>query len=294
MLLNYVVTDNKYINIKELLKQEYLMSDRLILKLKTNNRISSNGISSSVSKILSVGDNIEINLNFEEDNSNILPIKMNLDIIFEDDALLVINKPANTPVHPSMLHYSDSLSNGVKYYFDSIGLKRKLRPVNRLDRNTTGIVIFAKNDYIQECLSKQMHSNKFKKEYIAIVDGTLDKKYGTINAPIGRKEGSIIERQVLNGGDNAVTEYNVITQFEEYCLIHIVLKTGRTHQIRVHMAHIGHPILGDSLYGKESIFISRQALHAEKVTFIHPITKKEIELHAPIPSDIEFLKNENR
>lgn len=149
-----------------------------------------------LTKKLRSGDKISFLIDFEEDNSNIFPTKMDLQIIYEDDAFIVINKPSNIPVHPSMLHYENSLSNGLKYYFDSIRLKKKIRPVNRLDKDTSGIVIFAKNEYVQEALIKQMKSKTFKKEYFAICDGSFssDLYSGTINAPIARKENSIIER----------------------------------------------------------------------------------------------------
>lgn len=157
---------------------------------------------------------------------------------------MVINKPANLAVHPSMLHYGNSLSNGVKYYFDSIGLKKKIRPVNRLDKNTSGLVIFAKCEYIQECLSKQMESNVFKKEYLCLAQGNFgDKKNGIIDLPIARKDDSIIERCINKSGKPSVTYYEVLKEFDNFSLVKCILKTGRTHQIRVHMKAIGHPLL---------------------------------------------------
>ena len=152
MKLKYTIKENDtYSNLKELIKAYFNISDRLLLKLKKNNKILINNTVANINSSLSTNDIIEILIDFEENNSNIVPTSMNLDIIYEDDSYIVINKPANMPVHPSMDHFTDSLSNGVKYYFDSIGLKKKIRPVNRLDRNTSDIVIFAKNVYIQEC-----------------------------------------------------------------------------------------------------------------------------------------------
>ena len=188
-----------------------------------------------------------------------------------------------------MDHFEDSLSNGIRFYFDEIGLKRKIRPVNRLDKDTSGIVIFAKNEYVQECLVKQMKKNTFVKEYIAVCSGSFDCKAGTIDAPIARKEDSIIERCVSEAGDKAVTHYEVLKNVNNYSVVKCILETGRTHQIRVHLAHIGHPLLGDTLYGTSSPLISRQALHAYKVKFIHPISLKSIELTAKIPNDIENI-----
>ena len=215
--------------------------------------------------------------------------KMDLDILYEDDCLLIINKPADIPVHPSILHYEDSLSNGVKYYFDSKNIKTKIRPVNRLDKDTSGIVIFAKNEYIQESLIKQMKNNIFKKEYYAILEGNLDKNNGTINAPISRKEGSIIEREINSNGDNSITHFELIKNYNNICLVKFILETGRTHQIRVHSKYIGHPILGDSLYGNKSELISRQALHAYKFQFLHPISKKQVSIQIDLPYDMKKI-----
>ena len=221
-------------------------------------------------------DILTIDLNYKEDNSNIIANKMNLDIVYEDEGLLLINKPAGVAVHPSIEHYKDSLASGVKYYFESKGIAKKIRPVNRLDLNTSGLIVFAKNEYIQESLIRQMKNNIFKKEYLAIVDGYLKNKKGTIDEPIARKENSIIERCVSKDGKSAITEYEVIKEKDNYSLIKCKLLTGRTHQIRVHFAYIGHPLIGDTLYGKKSNLIDRQALHSCKISFCNPITGKNM------------------
>ena len=290
MKLEYIVNNlTKYKTVKEVLKEEFKISDRLIIKLKASKQIYLNNNSTYINQKIKIGDNICVNLDFDETSDNIVPTKINLDILYEDDALLILNKPPFMPVHPSMDHYEDSLSNSVKHYFNSIGLKRKIRPVNRLDKNTSGIVIFAKNEYVQECLVKQMKSNIFEKEYMALVDGIIDKTKQIIDAPIARKEDSIIERCVSPNGDIAITIIELLKTFDNYSLIKCILKTGRTHQIRVHSSHIGHPIIGDDLYGKKSKKINRQALHAYKVKFIHPITNDKIEIIAQIPEDIKNL-----
>ena len=290
MKLEYIVNKlTKYQTVKQVLKEEFLLSDRLIIKLKKSKQIYLNNNSVFINQTVKLNDKIEINLDFEETSDNIFPTKTNLDILYEDEGLLILNKPPFMPIHPSMDHYEDSLSNGVKYYFNSIRLKRKIRPVNRLDKNTSGIVIFAKNEYIQECLIKQMKLNVFEKEYIALVHGCLNKKKQIISSPIARKDGSIIERCVSPEGDTAITEVKLINTFNSYSLVKCNLKTGRTHQIRVHLSYIGHPILGDDLYGTKSDLINRQALHAYKIKFIHPITKKEIEIISQITKDIEKL-----
>lgn len=292
MKLEYTVTEKtRHTNIRQILKCEFGMSDRLILKLKRVNQIYCNGNIVSVNSTINSGDKILADIDFCEECENIVPTKMDLDILYEDEGLLIINKNANTPVHPSLNHYEDSLSNGVKYYFDSKGLKRKIRPINRLDKDTSGIVLFAKNEYIQECLIKQMKTNEFQKEYLAIVDGIVNKKEQIVIAPIARKDTSIIERCVSIDGDYAETIIELIQTYTNYSLIKCILKTGRTHQIRVHTKHIGHPILGDTLYGTASSLISRQALHAHNVSFIHPITKQRLGIVCDVPEDMLTLIN---
>lgn len=294
MKLTYQVNDKeKFDNIKEVLKVKFKVSDRLLLKLKNNKKIFLNLKVESINCAVKPLDIIEVYIDFEEDNSNIVPTKMDLNIIYEDEAYLVIDKCAGIPVHPSMEHYDDSLSNGLRYYFDCMGLRKKIRPVNRIDKDTSGIVIFAKNEYIQECLIKQMKTNTFTKEYIAICDGIFDNKSGTIDAPVARKENSIIERCVSVNGENAVTHYEVIKEIsnveEPYSIVRCRLETGRTHQIRVHMKHINHPLLGDTLYGSSSKLINRQALHSYRTCFTHPINQELVTYIAPIPQDMKEI-----
>ncbi len=287
MEFNYTVTTpNLYNTVRDVLKNYFLVSSRLLLKLKNNNCVFLNNKKCSINSTISLGDIISFSLDYDEDNSNIVATNIPLNIVYEDDCLLIINKQPNIAIHPSMLHYDNSLSNGVKFYFDSIGLKKKIRPVNRLDRNTSGLVIFAKNEYVQEFLIKQMQNNTFSKEYLAILEGTLDNKYGTINAPIARKKDSIIERCVDENGDTSITHYKVIKEFNNLSLVNFKLETGRTHQIRVHSSYIGHPILGDDLYGNKSSLIYRQALHSYKISFIHPKTREKMCFEIDLPKDM--------
>lgn len=293
MNFKYIVCETDE-SIKQILKNKFTMSERYILKLKKNNCICINNIPVHINYKIIPGDYLSITENFDEDSSNIVPnSNVDLEILYEDDFLLIVNKPPHLPVHPSILHYEDSLSNGVKYYFNRINLKKKIRPVNRLDKDTSGIVIFAKNEYIQECLIKQMKSNIFKKYYIAILDGILENDHGTIEAPIARKENSIIERTISSSGDNAISHYKVLKRFRNMTEVEFYLETGRTHQLRVHSKHIGHPIIGDTLYDKSSALISRQALHAYKVEFIHPIIKEKTIIQAPVPDDLKNITRSN-
>ena len=291
MKLEYIVKNNQF-TINHILQNELQISSRLLYKLIRLKKIYLNGFLCDTRKKVLENDIISIDFNYEEDNSNIVPTKMNLDIIYEDDWLLIVNKPAGIAIHPSILHYSDSLSNGIKFHFDSISLNKKIRPVNRLDSDTSGLVVFAKCEYIQECLILQMKNHIFQKEYLAICEGNFDVISDIISLPIARKENSIIERCISNDGQMSITHYEVLKQFNDYVLVKCILETGRTHQIRVHFSAIGHPLIGDSLYGSSSKLIPRQALHCYNLKFTHPITKENLEFFSELPSDLKKLLKE--
>ena len=253
MLLKYIVGDNK--NLRSILKDELNISSRLFNKIK-NKHVFVNGEHAIYYKELNVNDVVEVDFSYDDDNYNNIVSNHDIkfEIVYEDEWLLIVNKGANLPVHPSLNHYDISLSNGVRAYFDKIGLNKTVRLVNRIDKDTTGLVVIAKCEYIQECLIKQMNDDSFIKEYIAIARGLVDSS-GVIDFPIARKDGSIIERCVdLVRGENAITNYVRLNYNPELdiSLVKCRLFTGRTHQIRVHFAYIGHPLLGDSLYGLES------------------------------------------
>ena len=286
MFLEYIVNNEK--SIREVLIVHYHFSNRYCLHLKINNNIYLNDDNQLIylDKVVNNGDKVSIKLDDEENNCNILPKFVPLDILCEDDYIIALNKPPHMPVHPSLEHFDDSLSNGLKFYFDSINLKRKIRPINRLDKDTSGIVLFAKFPFIQYSLQN------YNKEYITIVNGRIEND-GVIDKPIARKNNSIIERCVSDEGKNAITEYKVLKNFsisnKEYTMLRCILHTGRTHQIRVHFRYIGHSILGDTLYGEKSNLIDRQALHASKITFLHPVTKKEIMISCTLPDDMKKI-----
>lgn len=254
MLLKYIVGDNK--NLRSILKDELNISSRLFNKIK-NKYVFVNGEHAIYYKDLNVNDVVEVDFSYDDDNYNNIVSNPDIkfEIVYEDDWLLIVNKGANLPVHPSLNHYDISLSNGIRAYFDKIGLNKTVRLVNRIDKDTTGLVVIAKCEYIQEALIKQMNDDSFIKEYIAIARGLVDST-GVIDFPIARKDGSIIERCVdLVRGENAITNYVRLNYNPELdiSLVKCRLLTGRTHQIRVHFAYIGHPLLGDSLYGFESV-----------------------------------------
>ena len=278
MNLYYKVIDDRYKTLKDCMKNYFYASDRFICKLKREKRLQVNKKEVYINYELKLNDEVNINIDFEEECDNIVPQKMNLNILYEDEAIFVLDKEKGMPIHPSHGHYEDSLANGVKFYFEQNGLKRKIRPVNRLDKDTAGIVIFAKNDYIHECFIKQMKSKEYIKKYIGLVDGILDKKEGTINASIIRKEGSIIEREVDSNGEVAITHYKVLQEYDKFSLVEFLLETGRTHQIRVHCKYINHPLLGDTLYGSSSEVYKGQALIAKEIEFVHPINRNKMKI----------------
>ena len=254
MLLKYIVEDNR--NLRSILKDELNISSRLFNKIK-NKYVFVNGEHAIYYKDLKVNDVVEVDFGYDDDNYNNIVSNPDIkfEIVYEDDWLLIVNKSANLPVHPSLNHYDISLSNGIRAYFDKIGLNKTVRLVNRIDKDTTGLVVIAKCEYVQECLIKQMNDDSFIKEYIAIARGMVDSS-GVIDFPIARKDGSIIERCVdLVHGENAITNYVRLNYNPELdiSLVKCRLLTGRTHQIRVHFAYIRHPLLGDSLYGLESV-----------------------------------------
>lgn len=292
MLLKYVVEDNK--NLRSILKDGLNISSRLFNKIK-NKYVFVNGEHAIYYRDLNVNDVVEVDFSYDDDNyDNIVSNSdIKFEIVYEDDWLSIVNKGANLPVHPSLNHYDISLSNGIRAYFDKIGLNKTVRLVNRIDKDTTGLVVIAKCEYIQECLIKQMNDDSFIKEYIAIARGLVDSS-GVIDFPIARKDGSIIERCVdLVRGENAITNYVRLNYNPELdiSLVKCKLLTGRTHQIRVHFAYMGHPLLGDSLYGVDCVDVDKcnfekskaylmnhQALQSNRVCFIHPISKKIIDI----------------
>lgn len=261
-------------------------SSTLIRKYKHSGRILVNNEISIVNRIIKKGDIIELYLN--DDNVSVKPEKMDLHICYEDDDILVVNKDAGVVVHPTAGHPDGTLANGVAWYYEKNNINAPIRPVNRLDRDTSGLIIFAKNPFMQNYLQIVCPMKKF---YIAIVRGDLEDR-GTIDLPIKRKPGSTIERMVDDDGDKAVTDFYVLKRGEKLSLVKLELKTGRTHQIRVHLSHIGHPIIGDTLYGSDTSYIKRQALHAYRLTFKQPFIGKCISIYSPIPEDMKaVLKN---
>lgn len=222
----------------------------------------------------------------DKNSPNILPVDLPLDILYEDDDVLAVNKPRAMPTHPSQNHHDDTLANAVMYYFR--GREFTFRAVTRLDCDTSGIVLVAKNAFCAQLLNNDIKNGLINKEYYAIVNGIPNPPRNVLSAPIKRVENSVILRCVSPDGKQAITEYNVLETKNELALMHLVPRTGRTHQLRVHMSYIGHPIYGDDLYGAPQSE-DRTLLHCGRLGFTHPITKKNMELICPLPQDMLTL-----
>lgn len=269
--------------IKHLLFNYLEMSDKLITDLKKGDFIKLNDKSCTVRNELKIGDVVEITIP-ETEASNIIPIKGEIDILYEDDDIIAINKPANMPTHPTRYHIEDTLANIVCGY---MGSDFVFRAVNRLDRDTTGIVLIAKNRYSAEILNRQIRNNFIKKEYYAICCGIIDEE-SIIEANIKKETDRGIKRIISTDGQYAKTMYMPVKSENGNTLVKLSPETGRTHQLRVHMSHIGHPLYGDFLYGSETNN-SRTMLHCEALYFMHPLTKKQVCIKAPLPNDF-FIK----
>lgn len=234
---------------------------------------------------LQENDILNIRLLETESSENIVPVEMELNIIYEDEDIIVINKASNTPIHPSQGNYENTLANGVAHYYISQGEKFVYRCINRLDRDTTGALILAKNALSAALLSQQMLQRQIRRTYLALASGYTPDS-GVISAPIARVDGSTIEREInFETGEEAVTHYERLAFSNELSLLELHLETGRTHQIRVHMKHIGHPLPGDFLYNPVYDKIKRQALHSYQLEFMHPITGVPLLFTAPVPED---------
>ncbi len=289
--LTYVITtEYSGFTIEKFLKaQGYSSANITAIKKMPENTVV-NGIWEHMNKKLQNGDTLKVNIQETDSSQKIPAVEMPLDIVYEDEDIIVINKPAGLSIHPSLNHYEDSLANGLAYYYESQGKPFIFRCANRLDKNTSGLTVIAKHLVSGNILSTMVKNRQFHREYYAIVRGSLKQPEGTIDAPIGRVDDSIIARQVdLENGERAITHYKVIEEKNGHSLISIHLETGRTHQIRVHFKYIGHPLIGDHLYNPDMEFMQRQALHSHKISFEHPITKKAMEFVAPLPNDMQSI-----
>jgi 23S rRNA pseudouridine1911/1915/1917 synthase len=290
-LLSYTAKpDDEGVKIDSILRNKLNLSRRIIIGLKKNNNIFLNGETAFTNAKVKVGDEISVNL-VKEESQNIEPEDIPIDIVYEDRDLLIINKQPGLVVHPTKGHQSGTLSNGVIFHWRQRGEGTIVRLVNRLDRDTSGLVIIAKNQFAHQAMAKQMDVNAVEKIYFAVVHGALSCQEGTIDLPIDRPTYESIKREVMKTGIRAVTHFRVVESFNEGSLLEIKLETGKTHQIRVHMSHSGHPLYGDTLYGEsdDSLLIGRQALHAARLVFSHPREGTPMDIRAELPEDIKIL-----
>lgn len=278
--------------LRNFLMKKKQISRSALKSIKTNGALYINGESAKVVQHIKGGDCILVEFPKEERSQWVEGKQVPLDMIYEDDHLLVLNKQAGLQTIPSMLNSEDTLANGIVYYYEKNDLPYTFHPVNRLDRDTTGLMMVAKHRYAHDLLTKQQKNKSLSRRYMALVHGTIESDTGSVDKPIGRKEGSIIERQVTEAGKEAVTHYRVLKTVKDVTLVSLELETGRTHQIRVHMASLGHPLLGDDLYGGSRKWISRQALHSSEMTFYHPFIKEPMTFQADLPEDIKKVIDE--
>lgn len=276
----------------DVLRRELGFSNRLLARLKQDERgILADGERVTVRYPLRLGQRLTLAVEDRAPSEAILPVDLPISVLYEDEFLWGVNKPPEMPTHPSHGHYDDTLANALAWYAAQRGEPFVFRPVNRLDRNTSGVVLIARDQRAAGVLARTMQQRQMKKRYLALLDGELFPDAGTLSAPIRRRAESIIFREVCGEGegDEAITAWRVLARGGGYTLVEASPETGRTHQLRVHFAHLGCSIHGDDLYGSAAEDMPRQALHAYTLAFPHPVTGEEIILTAPLPEDFRNL-----
>lgn len=278
------------LKLREYLRKHKRLSGRLIKSAALDGRIEVNNKREKLNYILKLNDTVSLNP-FKEESQNINPERMDLDIAYEDEDVIVVNKRPGMVVHPTKSYQSGTLANGLLYHFRENNENCIVRLVSRLDMDTSGLVIIGKNQFAHMALARDMKCSNFEKSYIAVVHNNMKNKSGIIDMPIYKPEGMGIKRIIDERGQKSVTRYSVIKSLRFGDIVKLVLETGRTHQIRVHLSSIGYPIFGDALYGEhdDCNYINRQALHAYKVKFPHPRTGQIVELETDLPCDIKNL-----
>lgn len=274
--------------VRDVLQKRYGVSRRLLIRAKFKGLITRNGQLVFVNEKLQAGDEIAVMVT-EDAEETVPPEDMPLSIRYEDEDLMIIAKPAGLVVHPTGNHASGTLANGVIAYWQKRGEHRRFRAVNRLDKDTSGLLIVAKNQWAHEQFSRLQQERSLHRIYQAIAEGVVEADSGTIDAPIGLAEDSFITRQVRADGQNAITHYRVLARGQGMSHLELKLDTGRTHQIRVHMSSLGHPLAGDDLYGGSREQIGRQALHACQLSFVHPRSGVPMVWTEPLPQDMSEL-----
>ena len=251
--------------------------------------LSVNGEKVTVRRQLKEGEQIEVLFPPEHPSAGMEPESMPLRIVYEDDFILIVDKPSGMNTIPSREHPFGSLANGLLGYYREKGIAATIHIVTRLDRDTTGLVLIAKHSHVHHLLSKQQRAGNINRTYEALAEGVFAQEQGVIEEPIARKKDSIIEREVHPSGQYACTVYKVLKQYPEYAHVRLKLMTGRTHQIRVHLSYLGHPLIGDNLYGGNVSLLARQALHCSQIRFFHPITGERLEFSIELPTELADL-----
>lgn len=276
--------------IREFLREIGGFSRRILIAAKSDTgEILLNGEAVTVRKKLEEGDVLEVTLPPKQVSKWLYPEKLDLTIVYEDESVLVLNKEPGIPTLPSPKHPSKTIANGVLAHYKTIGNPNTIHVVTRLDKDTSGLLLIAKNRMSHSKLARSQKEFGIKRKYQAIVEGNVGKEKGEINAPIGRKPGSIIEREVREDGKPARSYYQVMKQVFGHTLVEVALETGRTHQIRVHFSSIGHPLLGDDLYGGKRDDLNRQALHCHELIFPHPLTGERLVFQIDLPNDMKQI-----
>lgn len=289
MQYNYQVkTKEAGFSVEKILRQSLGFSRSMVRKLKNTNGVLVNGQASHLNRPVQEGDLLSIDLHTGK-ATPVLPQPIPLDIVYEDKHLLAVNKPYHMLVHPLKKEPLNTLANAVLYHYLQNGIEPVYRPVSRLDRDTSGLVVVAKHAHAGHLLTTQLGEGKLVREYLAVVHGLLANTRSTIDQPLARCPLSYIRQTVQPGGKRAVTHYQVEKHLADSTLVKLRLETGRTHQIRAHMSHIGHPLLGDTLYGGREEGINRQALHCWRISMLHPLTNKPLVLQASLPVDMQKL-----
>lgn len=290
-ILNYHITeDADSLRVEQYLRRRGFSYQNLTQLKKMPESILINGVWSYMRTPLHSGDILTVHIRETESSPNIPPVELPLDIVYEDEDIVVVNKPAGMPVHPSLNNYRNSLANALMYYYQQQDKPFIFRCTNRLDRDTSGLTVIAKHMVSSSILSSMTARHEIEREYLAVVRGSVAPSSGTIDAPIGRTGSSLIERKIdFEHGERAVTHYHVVKEENGHSLVSLILETGRTHQIRVHMKYIGFPLVGDYLYNPDMEYIQRQALHSCRLSFRHPITGKHMEFTADLPEDMDRI-----
>lgn len=278
------------LSIEQFLRNVLGFSRSMIRRLKRLSGVLLNGQPVILSRRLQDGDRISIALRFDE-FTNVLPQPIPIAFVFEDGHILVVNKPPDMLVHPIKYEQENTLANAVLHYYLEKGIEAAFRPISRLDRNTSGLVVIAKHAYAAFRLGQQLSNGGLQREYFAVVHGLIAQEQGLIDLPIARSDDSRVKRKVCPDGKKALTYYTVLKYLTDATFLKLRLATGRTHQIRVHLSHIGHPLVGDALYGGREEGISRQALHCCRISLTHPVTGEGLTLEAPLPGDMQKLIN---